>query len=199
MAIQHSLKFVKPNRTTFADSFDKKTRVWTNPVDGKTFDISHLTAFFLDISYTKNGVQKSIRARVSFSAHCYTKEIKRLDDEELTVVTESIRRGRNTLAFHRVFDEERWIYSQCLPELMQSVQNMSCKRDDDNQVVIHMAPRNPNRPGEGWYTFIRVQVDPNHPDVLQLEVRTTHRRVGHPSSSKHPIRFSQHLAELLDD
>lgn len=203
MAIKHSLKFIRPNKNTFEKSFNTATQVWTNPIDGRTFDVSHLRRFFLDISYTKNEVKKTVRARVTFSAHCYTRSQKRLDDDELLVVTESIvqrgRRGREIEERKRVFDEERWNYSKSLPELMRNVQNMSCKRDDDNQVVIHLAPRNRNRPGEGWYTFVRVQVDPQFPDVLQLEVRTTHRRINHASSSKHPIRFSQHLADLLDE
>lgn len=203
MAIKHSLKFKRPHKNTFATSFNTTTQVWTNPIDGQAFDVSHLRAFFLDISYTKNEIEKTVRARVSFSAHCYTRSQQHLDDDELLVVTESIikRRGRTKEIEEkkRVFDQERWNYSKSLPELMKKVQNMSCKRDEDNQVVIHLAPRNLNRPAEGWYTFVRVQVDPKYPDILQLEVRTTHRRISHPASSKHPIRFSQHLAELLDE
>lgn len=203
MAIKHSLKFIRPNKNTFEKSFNTTTHVWTNPINGQAFDVSHLRAFFLDISYTKNEVERTVRARVSFSAHCYTRSQQHLDDDELLVVTESIvkrwKRGRGVEEKKRIFDEERWNYSKSLPELMRKVQNMSCKRDEDNQVVIHLAPRNLNRPGEGWYTFVRVQVDPQHPDVLQLEVRTTHRRISHPASSKYPIRFSQHLAELLDE
>jgi 23S rRNA maturation mini-RNase III len=203
LAIKHSLKFKRPNKNTFSTSFNTTTQVWTNPIDGQAFDVSHLRAFFLDISYTKNEIEKTVRARVSFSAHCYTRSQQHLDDDELLVVTESIikRRGRTKEIEEkkRVFDQERWNYSKSLPELMQKVQNMSCKRDEDNQVVIHLAPRNLNRPAEGWYTFVRVQVDPKYPDLLQLEVRTTHRRINHPASSKHPIRFSQHLAELLDE
>lgn len=200
LAIKHSLKFTRPNKNTFENSFNTTTRVWTNPINGQAFDVSHLRAFFLDISYTKNEVERTVRARVSFSAHCYTRSQKHLDDDDLLVVTESIfKRGRVVEEKKRTFDEERWNYSKSLPELMKKVQNMSCKRDEDNQVVIHLAPRNLNRPGEGWYTFVRVQVDPKHPDILQLEVRTTHRRISHPASSKHPIRFSQHLAELLDE
>jgi len=203
LAIKHSLKFIRPNKNTFEKSFNTTTHVWTNPINGQAFDVSHLRAFFLDISYTKNEVERTVRARVSFSAHCYTRSQQHLDDDELLVVTESIvkrwKRGRGVEEKKRIFDEERWNYSKSLPELMRKVQNMSCKRDEDNQVVIHLAPRNLNRPGEGWYTFVRVQVDPQHPDVLQLEVRTTHRRISHPASSKYPIRFSQHLAELLDE
>lgn len=200
LAIKHSLKFVKPNKNTFAESFNTSTRIWTNPINGLTFDVSHLCAFFMNISYTKNKVKRTVRARISFSAHCYTRSQEHLDDDELLVVTEFIVKRRGEVEQKkRIFDEERWIYSQCLPALMREVQNMSCTRDDDNQVVIHLAPRNRNRPGEGWYTFVRVQIDPKFPDIVQLEVRTTHRRMGHPSSSRHPIRFSQHLAELLDE
>jgi len=195
LEIKHSLRFVKPNRNRFKESFNTKQRTWTNPLDGQTFSLLHLNAFFLDVSYTKGGILKTVRARVTFSPHCYTRAKKRLDDDELIVVTE----GYGPTSVDRVFDQERWLYSQSLPPLMKNIQNMSCKRDDDNQVVIHFSSRNRNRPGEGWYSFIRIQVDPKFPDILQLEVRTTHRRPGHVSSSRYPIRFSQHLADLLDD
>lgn len=200
LAIKHSLEFIRPNKNTFETSFNTTTQVWTNPINGQAFDVSHLRAFFLDVSYTKDDVKRTVRARVSFSAHCYTRSQQHLDDDELLVVTESIvKRRRVVEEKKRIFDEARWNYSKSLPELMRKVQNMSCKRDEDNQVVIHLAQRNLNRPGEGWYTFVRIQVDPKFPDVLQLEVRTTHRRISHPASSKYPIRFSQHLAELLDE
>lgn len=200
MAIKHRLKHARPNRNDFHPSFDKAGQCWTNPLDGKTYSVAHLRPFFIDVPYTKNDEKRSVRARVSFSVHCYTRERKHLDDPELTVVTETVdKRKAGRIRVDRVFDEARWIYSNGLPKLMANIQNMSCKRDDDNQVVIHFAPRNNNRPAEGWYTFVRIQVDPKYPDVLQLEVRTTHRRIDHPSSSRYPIRFNQHLATLLDD
>lgn len=195
MAIKHSLKFVKPNRYTFKASFDSVARTWTDPIDGQIYSVAHLNAFFVDISYAKDNVLRKVRARVSFSPHCYTREKKWQDDDESIVVSE--RTSKRVV--DRVFDHERWNYSLSLLELMQGVESLNCKRDDDNQVVIHLAPRNVCRPGEGWYTFIRVQVDPKFPDILQLEVRTTHRRNGHPAASRYPIRFNQHLANLLDE
>lgn len=195
MAINHNLRFARPNRNRFSDSFSLDRRVWVNPIDQQEFSVSHLSPSFMRIRYVKNGEQREVNARVTYSHHCYTREMTPMDDERLHVVTEFYRQREK----RRMFDDQRWSYSHALPELMSKIQNMPCKRDADNQVVIHFASRDANYPQIGWYTFIRIQVDPRYPDVLQLEVRTTHRRNSDPSTIPYPIRFSQHLASLLND
>ena len=194
-AINHRLKFKKPNRFIFKDSFNKDSFEWVNPVTHLVFSIAHLKPFFLPLTYLdkKTNQQVTTSARVSFSPHCYSREIKALDDPQLTVVTEI----KGTQLVDRIFDIERWNHSISLATELQSIHNISCKRDSDNQVVIYFERQDRYSQSNGWYTFIRVQVDPKYPDILQLEVRTTHRRPNHPSSAKYPLRFNQHVAEML--
>lgn len=195
-AINHRLRFKKPNRFTFKESFNKSTFEWVNPVTHQVFSLAHLKPFFLDLTYLdkRTNQQVTVSARVSFSPHCYSREIKALDDPQLTVVTE--RKG--TQDVDRIFDLERWNHSISLVGKLQSIHKISCKRDADNQVVIYFEQQDKRSQSNGWYTFIRVQVDPRFPNILQLEVRTTHRRPNHPSSAKYPLRFNQHIADMLD-
>lgn len=194
-AINHRLKFKKPNRFIFKDSFNQARFEWVNPVTHQVFSISHLKPFFLSLTYLDKSTNQQLTksARVSFSPHCYSREMKGLDDPQLIVVTE--KKGNHSV--DRIFDTDRWNHSISLAKQLQSIHNISCKRDSDNQVVIYFEKQDRYSQSNGWYTFIRIQIDPKYPDILQLEVRTTHRRPNHPSSAKYPLRFNQHVADIL--
>lgn len=121
---------------------------------------------------------------ISFANHCYTRKKQHTDPDEAVIVVEERQGGEKE---ERVFDLERWTYSQGLHELIKNdLRSSHCLVGGSGEVVYHHErdPGAPLRTEAGWYICGRFNVM-IHRRKMGLSIRSVHYRNNRPGNIRH--------------
>ena len=194
------LKYIAPPIRTYTALKHNAENAITDPASNQKYSLEYFTPFFKKITVKDNKKEDiEISTRISFSPHCYTRGFKEIKDEpEHVLLTEQQRNSRRV--DQRVFDEQRYIFAKHLKDVLEAeLATLKCLEGTDDQVVINFEARDLTNRNIGWYTFIRIQINPKFPKILQIEIQSIHRRTNRPGNlvGTYPKFMHQHISRIL--
>ncbi len=172
-----------------------------DPLTGERYSLLGLKSFDQEFSFLdKDKNPKTLTVWVSFANHCYTrKRVPEEDPEEAVVVLE--RRSDGSIE-ERVFDYERWDFSQRLQAFIKGdLRDSNCLVGGRGELVYRheKAQGAPLRTERGWYICGRFNVLTKRRKI-ELSIRSTHHRERRPEDIRNipPRRFYNLISAFYD-
>lgn len=164
-----------------------------DPASGEAHCLAHLQPYFIDYSIRLSGEPVTVRVRVHFSNHCYTRSLKDGEDESLILFSEP----RKHFTDHRVFCPQRYQFSLKLPAIVEGLVHSQCLPAGQREMFYRLEDSPPTAKHHGWYLCLRLNPSAKHQNIT-LSVRSVHYRTNRPNDAlPHHKRFRVMLAEFI--
>lgn len=158
-------------------AFNNDKTTWTDPDTKTPYSLSVFRSFetTYEIKPDKNGETFSVRVRVNFSNHCYSRERK---DESANQIIDRQHRKDGTIE-ERVFCQSRWDFCQNLPEIIENLGLQRCF-EGDRDIIYRQERRSQVGAHDGWYICMRLEYRKKKNPAFELWVRSVHQRSNRP-------------------
>lgn len=157
---------------------DKENCKWIDQDTGKEYELQHMKSFTtqFEVILTKDKQKQTIKARVSFSNHCFSK--KREEGDNQNQVIDSQRKRDGTFE-ERVFCPERWEFSKTLPVIIKDLTYKSCLEGGSKEIIYRQEGQKP-QDHAGWYICMRLDFKKDKDPPVEIWVRSAHWRSNRP-------------------
>ncbi|MDE9433467.1 hypothetical protein KKJ10_14330 [Xenorhabdus bovienii] len=175
-------------------------KTYIHPETGENFDLSHMTPKIISIKYEyhderKNKIKGELNVQVIFSYHCYTKSLKK--GENNTILVTEYEDG--VIKEHRIFDQSRYQYSFTLLGIILNISYKLCRESRIKGKVIRLKEKDKTNPAKGIYIIMKLKAKK---EELILYVETAHYRKNEPYNAqlrKETRRFMLILGDMLKE
>ena len=162
---------------------------------GETRSLKHLRPFTVTYNIRVDGEPVEVGLNVHFTNHCFTRSKKEEDPAESVLYRERHRQGE----VERVFCQNRWGFSQGLPDIIKSLPDKLCFRGGSKLLFYRQEGAPPHNSHAGWYLCVRFDASDRHQN-LTMSVRSVHKRQNRPHDTRGaPTRFRVLLAQFYSE
>ena len=158
-------------------AFNNEKTTWMDPDPNTAYALSAFNSFVTtyEIKPDKEGEPFSVPVRVIFSNHCYSRERK---EEQANQIIDTQHRRDGTTE-ERVFCQKRWKFCQDLPMIIENLGLQKCF-SGDRDIIYRQEQKSGVAAQDGWYICMRLDYREKKGPAFELWVRSVHWRRNRP-------------------